>query len=168
LIFLTVGTQLPFDRLVRSVDEWCARHDHHEIFGQIAAQNSESYTPKNFSWQAFLTPEDIEKRFKDARIIVGHAGMGTIISALTHRRPLLMLPRRAEFGEHRNDHQLATADRFGDRPNLNVATDKNDISEHLDRLTGPAATLAPEVITPFAEQGLIAAVRGGLLGRAQS
>jgi hypothetical protein len=26
LIFLTVGAQMPFDRLVRLVDDWAARH----------------------------------------------------------------------------------------------------------------------------------------------
>lgn len=168
MIFLTVGTQLPFDRLVRSVDEWCAGPERHEVFGQIAQGKGERYTPRHFNWKAFLDPEDIERRFQEADIIVGHAGMGTIISALTYRRPLLVLPRRAEFGEHRNDHQLATASRFGNRPGLYVAADETGISEHLDRMTGQTAAASPDLIAPFADPGLIEAVRSGLFGGSQS
>ena len=164
MIFLTVGTQLPFDRLVRSVDEWCAGQERHEVFGQIAEGNSERYTPRHFNWKAFLDPQDIEKRFQEADIIVGHAGMGTIISALTYQRPLVVMPRRVEFGEHRNDHQLATASRFGNRPGLNVAADETEISIVLDRLTAQTAVAAPDLVSPFADASLIAATRKVILG----
>lgn len=168
MIFLTVGTQLPFDRLVRSIDEWCAGQERCEVFGQIAEGNGERYTPRHFDWKAFLEPDEIEKRFQEADIIVGHAGMGTIISALTYQRPLVVMPRRAEFGEHRNDHQLATASRFGNRPGLNVATDETEVSALLDRLTKESPAIASQKLTPFADPDLISAVRTGILGEACS
>jgi UDP-N-acetylglucosamine transferase subunit ALG13 len=45
--------------------------------------------------------------------IISHAGMGTIITGLIHSKPLVIMPRRYAFGEHRNEHQLGTADKFG-------------------------------------------------------
>ena len=36
MIFLTIGSHEPFDRLVRYVDEWCAERGRDDaVFGQI-------------------------------------------------------------------------------------------------------------------------------------
>jgi UDP-N-acetylglucosamine transferase subunit ALG13 len=35
--------------------------------------------------------------------------MGTILSAAELGKPVILMPRRAKFGEHRNDHQQDTA-----------------------------------------------------------
>ncbi len=56
-----------------------------------------------------------------ATAIVAHAGMGTILTALEMGKPLLVMPRRAALGEHRNDHQLATASRFAELGRVKVA-----------------------------------------------
>jgi UDP-N-acetylglucosamine transferase subunit ALG13 len=104
MIFLTLGTQLPFDRLVAALDE--AVGDLQEpVFGQIGRT---PYSPKNFETVDFLSPTEFAKRFEDARIIVSHAGIGTILSGMKAQKPLVLMARRAEKGEHRNDHQLAT------------------------------------------------------------
>ena len=60
----------------------------------------------------FLPPAECRERMLAADAIVAHAGMGTILSALELGKPLVIMPRLAAFGEHRNDHQLATAKRF--------------------------------------------------------
>ena len=57
----------------------------------------------------FLSPSEFDKLFFKARLIVSHAGMGTVITALTHNKPVIIMPRIARLGEHRNEHQLATA-----------------------------------------------------------
>lgn len=158
MIFLTVGTQLPFDRLVRAVDSWAAQNPHHEVLGQIADPGPDGYRPAHFSWTEHLAPDAFERRFAAASCIVGHAGMGTIIGALGRRKPLLILARRAHLKEHRNDHQQATAQRFGNRPGITVATESTELPACLDRLlSGDDA--GPEPITPFADDRLIMAIR---------
>ena len=69
-----------------------------------------------------------------ADAIVAHAGMGTILTALELGKPLLVLPRRASLGEHRNEHQLATARRFADTGRLAVAFDESELAQRLDEL----------------------------------
>ena len=61
-----------------------------------------------------MSPKECTDRMVAADAIIAHAGMGTILTALEMGKPLLVMPRRAELGEHRNDHQLATAMRFAD------------------------------------------------------
>lgn len=134
MIFLTVGTQLPFDRLVRAVDGWAAGGDA-EIFGQIAEPGADGYRPEHFDWVSHLDPKDFADRFAAARAIIAHAGMGTILSALTASKPVVILPRRAALGEQRNDHQLATARRFADRPGVLVCMEEDALPAALDRVT---------------------------------
>ena len=130
MIFVTVGTQLPFDRLVRAIDGWAAAHPEVEVFGQIGPAN---YRPRHFASEPFLPPDKVERYFRNAELIVGHAGMGTIVSSLTMRVPIIVVPRRQSFGEHRSDHQLATARWLKDELALNVLLDTDELPALLDR-----------------------------------
>lgn len=118
MIFVTVGTQLPFDRLVKWMDDWAGRNPDRKVFAQIGPS---SYVPKNIDYADFVTPARSKELVGKSELVVSHAGMGSILTALTTRVPLVMVPRRAALGEHRNDHQLATAERIGGRAGLAVA-----------------------------------------------
>ena len=67
--------------------------------------------------------------------MVAHCGMGSILSALSHGKPIVVMPRSAAKGEHRNEHQFATAQRFSDQPGVTVAWDEADLRNCLDRIT---------------------------------
>jgi UDP-N-acetylglucosamine transferase subunit ALG13 len=129
MILLTIGTQLPFDRLVKALDEMAPKVPH-EIFAQIGIS---TYKPRNMQWAVTLGPEQFETRFREAAIIVSHAGIGTILSAQKHRKPIVVVPRLARFGEHRNDHQLATANQIKDKKGVYVATEFEALEVLLNR-----------------------------------
>lgn len=131
MIFVTVGTQLAFDRLVRAVDEWAADNpDQH-----IVIQSGESqYTPHNCEARGYVEPSEWEHLFNSAEIIIAHAGMGTILKCLDSQKPLIIMPRLAELGEHRNDHQVATASRFVNKTGVFVVKDKHELYESIKRL----------------------------------
>ena len=164
MIFLTVGTQLGFDRLVKAVDAWAERRGGGAIFGQIAEPGETGYRPRHFEWVPHLDPPEFQARFDAAEGVVGHAGMGTIISALSQAKPLLIMPRRAELKEQRNDHQLATAEQFGVKAGITVAHTDAEVAAGLDALAaGQGAGANP--IGPFADASLIDAVRAAIHGR---
>lgn len=105
MIFVTIGTQAPFDRFIKMVDEIAAN-----LNEEVIAQTFKSqYKAKKIKTVDFLAPDEFNKLFKEARMIVAHAGMGTIISAMQHQKPIIIFPRIAALGEHRNEHQMATA-----------------------------------------------------------
>lgn len=106
MVFVTAGTQLPFDRLVETVDQIAAGHPDTQFV--VQALNSKIIT-KNIQLVDFLSPRDYEKYLTNAKLIISHAGMGTIISALVKKKPIIVMPRLLQFKEHRNDHQLGTA-----------------------------------------------------------
>lgn len=109
MIFVTVGTQLPFERLIKAMDDWSAEHPDVPVFAQIGGTR---YMPQNFQYVEGLSPKAYEEKLNEAKVIVGHVGMGTIITGMEKNKPLVLMPRHASKGEHRNDHQLSTAKRF--------------------------------------------------------
>jgi UDP-N-acetylglucosamine transferase subunit ALG13 len=68
-----------------------------------------------------------------AELIVAHAGMGTIITALELGKPILVMPRREYLHETRNDHQVATVNQFARREGIIVAMDEKELFSKLDQ-----------------------------------
>ncbi len=158
MIFLTVGTILPFDRLTRALDVWAmAQAESPEIFAQVGQLRSDSYRPKAFEWTERITPTEFRARMAAAELTVTHAGIGTIVTALTLSTPVLMMPRRASLGEHVNDHQLETVKRLADRPGVTLAMDAEDLASRLDALLGGSAPVP--ALGKDAQDSLIAAIR---------
>ena len=153
MIFATVGTQLPFDRMIAALDAWAGARGKHDVFAQIGPSALQTST---IEAARFLPPAECRERMLAADAIVAHAGMGTILSALELGKPLVIMPRLAAFGEHRNDHQLATAKRFAALGRVAVAFDEHELPAQLDALERLSA---PERISPYASGELIAALR---------
>jgi len=110
MIFLTVGTMFPFDRLIRAVD---AAVEQGVIEEKVIAQIGRgSVKPKNMYFKELLPEDDYEQYISEASVVISHAGIGTIITALNHHKPLLVMPRMKCYKECVNDHQVTTARQF--------------------------------------------------------
>ncbi len=132
MIFLTVGTEFPFERLIKAVDSVYGRG---LIDGEIFAQIGEgSYRPRNFRSVAFLEKKVFDNRMKEASRIISHAGVGTITMALDKEKPLLVMPRLRKYGEHVNDHQIAFAKRFEELGHILVAYDVEELPDRIHEL----------------------------------
>ena len=164
MILVTVGSQLPFDRLLHGLDIWCQDHSDERVLAQIADPGPHGYYPEHAEWERFLDPEIFDQRFIEARLIVAHAGMGSIIGALMAAKPIVIMPRRADLGEHRNDHQLATVEKFRDRPNVYVADDEQALPSTINAALQQDVSNGAKA-APFADTRLIEAVREVVLGR---
>jgi UDP-N-acetylglucosamine transferase subunit ALG13 len=160
MIFVTVGTDQPFDRMMKVVDAWAKERDRNDVFAQIGEGGWE---PSKIPFVQFLSPPDFKRRFDEARVIIAHAGMGTILSALHHGKPILVMPKLASLGEHRNEHQLATARRMMGLGYVNVAFNESELREKLDKLD---ALIAREKINSVATGPIIQSLRGFIMGAA--
>ena len=123
MIFVTIGTQAPFDRFIKIIDE-VAPQLGEEIVAQVYKLGFE---PKHIKTINFLAPDEFNELFDKARLVVAHAGMGTILSALQKNKPIIIFPRIAALGEHRNEHQLATAEKFKELGSVYVAMDEEEL-----------------------------------------
>jgi beta-1,4-N-acetylglucosaminyltransferase len=164
MIFLTVGTQFPFDRLVKAMDDLLEEGVlEEEVFGQIG---DSSYKPRNFQAATSLDKTSYDEYFQNASAIISHAGMGTIAMALDLRKPLLAMPRQARYREVVNDHQAALATQFATLGHILLAEDERSLPAKVRQLrrfvprprqANPQAVT--ERITRFLEH--LAMTRGG-------
>lgn len=106
MIFVTVGThEQPFDRLVRAVDGLVANGAIAEpVFMQTGYC---TYEPERCWWARFVPAAEMRERMEAADVVVTHGGPSSFVEAIAAGKVPVVVPRRAEFGEHVNDHQEA-------------------------------------------------------------
>lgn len=129
MILVTVGMQLGFDRLIRAIDEIAP-----ELPMPVVAQTGKgSYRAQNIKTLESISPSEFDGMIKQTSLLVAHAGIGTVLTAQRFGKPLVLFPRRASFGEHRNDHQLATVGQLEGRPGIVVAYEEADLRDAIAR-----------------------------------
>jgi UDP-N-acetylglucosamine transferase subunit ALG13 len=80
-----------------------------------------------------IAPAEFETPVGQARLIISHAGIGTVLTAARCKKPILLMPRRADMGERRNDHQLATVRKLAGRPGIVLALDESELAARIDQ-----------------------------------
>lgn len=126
MIFVTTGTQAPFNRLIQAMEEIAGELPDEEVVAQAFGVD---FVVRNMRVVEFLTPEEYNGIFSKSRLIISHAGMGTIISALKERKQIIIVPRIAALGEHRNEHQMATANKIAQLNYMPVVFNMEDLRE---------------------------------------
>ena len=153
MIFVTVGSQLPFDRMTDAVAAWARARGRSDVFFQTGGS---AVDVAGFESAPMLDSASIQRQFDRATVVVAHAGTGTMIECMLRGTPVIVMPRSAALHETRNDHQFATARKFASHAGVFVAWDEKELPALLDR----AATLAGGTgIKPHAEESLLAALR---------
>ena len=133
MIFVTIGVSgYRFDRLIREMDEIAGRMDE-EVIMQVGAT---TYEPKNAKYFKFASKEKMDRLYEDARVVVCHAGVGSILTALEHGKSVIAVPRRKKYGEHIDDHQLEIAGEMEKEGRITVV---HDVGELEDVLTNVSA-----------------------------
>lgn len=158
VIFVTVGTQLPFDRLLLSVDRWAGNNSDTEVIVQSCSSNVQF---ENIKVAQFFSPQEYKKIVDRCDVIIGHAGMGTIITAHEHNTPLVIMSRLYKLGEHRNDHQLSTAKKFHGVEGVYVVDDEAGFLE----VMGDVGALRPCSSAPTKDrEKLLGYIKNDFLG----
>ena len=159
VIFVTVGGELPFDRLIRAMDAFAAAHPGEEVLAQIGASGFE---PAHLHWVRLLERDDYAAAMARAELVVAHAGIGSVVTAGEYGKPIVLLPRRADLGEHRNDHQRDTAAHFVGRPGILVAENETELPARIAAARSAAGT--PEALARTAPQEFLDRLRSFILG----
>ena len=122
--FVSVGNATqPFPRLLDAVANMAA-----ELPQPVTVQ----YGNSAFSCTAcrsvdFVAMDSFMKHMQEADLLILHAGAGAIISAMQVGKVPVVVPRKAEYGEHIDNHQLEFARSL-------AATNRVVVVEDLSRL----------------------------------
>lgn len=145
---------MPFDRLIRALNGW-AKKQNRPV--QILAQIGDSdLQPSHLEAVSSLSPSVFRDHVQNAKVIVAHAGMGAVLTAMEFGKPLVILPRLGAQQETRNDHQVATANWLASKPGIYVAMTEADLGDAIDRAQSQALTTSE--ISPHASPELISAL----------
>ena len=154
MIFVTVGSELPFDRLLNVVDKWAATTQK-KVVAQVG---STQHPPKNImKWDQFISQTEFLDHIVHSDVIVAHAGMGSILMAMQNQKPIIIMPRRAKYRETRNDHQVATANKLNGISGIYVAMDEVELESHLAAID---SFVSGRALSPYASCELLSAIEG--------
>lgn len=104
MIFATFGTASPFPRLLKHLDD-LAKETGLEIIVQTGNTPQDATCCRMFDYAPSLT-----EYFQRAELVISHAGLGTQLELLRLHKAFVVVPRRACYGEHNDDHQLETCE----------------------------------------------------------
>ena len=114
MIFVTLGTQdKQFRRLLDAT--LALRIDEKVVIQYGSTKPDEDMVEnlqKNFELHQYLSNEEFDKYMKEARVIITHAGVGTIIEGLKLDKMMIVVARLKKYKEHVNNHQLQILDTF--------------------------------------------------------
>jgi UDP-N-acetylglucosamine transferase subunit ALG13 len=78
-----------------------------------------------------VPPEELHRLIREARVVVTHAGIGSVAAALDHGRRPVVVPRLRRFGEAVDDHQVFFARRLQAAGLVTVVEDLERLPEVL-------------------------------------
>lgn len=103
MIFVTVGThEQQFNRLIEYIDQW-AKNSEEEVVIQTGFS---TYVPQKARSSKFFSYKEMNEYIAEARLVITHGGPSSFIAPLQIGKIPIVVPRKKEFGEHVNDHQV--------------------------------------------------------------
>ena len=132
MIFVTVGTQkFEFNRLLIKVDELIETGEiDEEVYAQTGAC---TYRPRHYEYKTFMPKDIMNGWMEKADTIVTHAGTGVIMTAVRMGKKVVAVPRRAEYGEHVDDHQYEIVRALGSKDIIEPVYDMDKLGEAIKK-----------------------------------
>ena len=141
MIFVTVGTQLPFERLVSAMDRWCgAQAPPPDVLAQVGGGRLDY---PSLRCVRSLDAAAYAEAIAGARLVVAHAGTGSILTALDRGVPVIIMPRDDRVNEHRDDHQIQTARQLERMGLVAVAWDEKGLIPLVEAALADGASARP-------------------------
>jgi UDP-N-acetylglucosamine transferase subunit ALG13 len=157
VILFTAGThEQPMSRLVPVLAEIARRFPER---GPFIAQFGVTGLPAGWSGSPEFERAELSRLLAEAAIVITHGGPATIAEARARGTVPIVVPRRATFGEHVDDHQLAYARRLAAAGEILLVEDADALARAVDTYDQARAALpAPMAHDPSAAVAAFAAL----------
>ena len=155
MIFVTVGTAgkgIDFTRLIEEMDRITP------LLGRevLIQRGPADYEPRHARHVRYVPFDEAVRLFREAELVVGHAGAGTVLMALRFRKPMVIVPRRMDAGElDTDDHQMQLAEPLSQMRGVRVVNDVARLEATIRELLDSGERPEPS----HERQQLVAAVR---------
>jgi UDP-N-acetylglucosamine transferase subunit ALG13 len=123
MILITVGThEQPFDRLVEAAA--ALGGDEH----LVVQYGTSKVAHGRGEWIDFMSFDELAEQARRARVVVAHAGVGSIVLARRYGHRPIIMPRRPRFGEHVDEHQMQLTRRLEKAGIVTVVEDAEQLA----------------------------------------
>ena len=113
MIFVILGTQdKKFPRLLEEIQKKIDEGKINKKEEIIVQAGSTKFESKDMKIMDYIPVKEFEELIDKADLIICHAGVGTILTALKKGKKIIAAARLKKYGEHVNDHQLQILDNF--------------------------------------------------------
>lgn len=105
MILVVMGShERPFMRLAKELEKLIKEN---KIKEKVIVQLG--YTPYKINGadcHDFIEFSKMQKYIKNCDILITHSGVGSIVSGIENKKPVIAIPRLKELNEHTDNHQL--------------------------------------------------------------
>jgi UDP-N-acetylglucosamine transferase subunit ALG13 len=123
MVLVTIGTnEQAFDRIIAAAAAL-------ELDEELVVQyGSASITSGPGTWIDFMNFDELADLMARARVVVCHAGVGSILLARQCGKRPVVVPRRLDLGEAVDDHQVPLARRLAASGLVTLVEDERDLA----------------------------------------
>mgnify|MGYP004537269415 FL=1 len=114
MILVLLGTQNnSFHRLLEEVEK---NIEDKTIKEEVIVQAGYTkYESNKMKIMDLMSKEQLSKFQDEASLIITHGGVGSIVSSIEKSKKVIAVPRKHEYGEHVNNHQIQIVKDFNDK-----------------------------------------------------
>ena len=132
MIFVTLGTQdKEFPRLLKQMEKEIKNGNIKEEV--IVQRGYTKYSSKYMKMLDLVSTEEFKKLVKDCDLLITHGGVGSILEGIKQNKKIIAVPRKKEYKEHTNDHQIQILKEFASLSYIIAIDDVKDLSKALEQ-----------------------------------
>ena len=145
MIFVTVGThEQPFDRLLKWIDKMVKEGKIKESV--IIQKGYTDYEPTHCESHKLIGYDDMQNYIEQARIVITHGGPASFIAPISIGKIPIVVPRKKEFNEHVNDHQVEFSKEVEKRMNnIIVVENEEEIYDAIEHYEDKVSKMTREI-----------------------
>lgn len=133
MVLVLLGTQNnSFHRLLEEVEKNIENGNiDEEVIVQAGYTKYESENMKIFD---LVSQKELNELIQNAKFIIAHGGVGTIITALKKNKKVIAVARRKEYHEHVNNHQMEIINTFSEKGYIIGIDDANKLEDAIKKI----------------------------------
>lgn len=127
MIFVILGThELEFKRLLEYLEKMDIKEE------VIIQSGNTKFVSNKYKVIPFLDQNDFNQYIKESTLVITHGGVGSILTALTHKKKVITMPRLSKYNEHNDDHQLEICNKLSKDGYTINCTDYDSLKEAIE------------------------------------
>lgn len=125
-LFVPLGTQkFPFGRLITALNELVDKGVYAPE--EIVMQSTMYPVEPKFKHVGLIPADEFNNYMQEAEVVITHSGVNSIISCMQLGKPLVVVPRLHEYGEHVDNHQVEIAELMATKYDVLTLMDMKDL-----------------------------------------